>query len=169
MAKKKTPTEELSSVSEDKTRKALQDLLPLALETGQFPPFVTRTADVEQIRDRIALYFNYCAEKGIRPGMEGMALALHTTRRTLERWVAGTMRPELQDTIIQAKQMLAAYLEYVSLNGQIFPATAIFLMKNWFGYKDQTEQTIEVKPARFGEDMTDEQIANMIDAECEDR
>lgn len=168
MAKKKTPTEELSSVSEDKTRKALQDLLPIALDTGEFPPFNTRKAEPEQIQERISLYFHYCMEKGIRPGMEGMALALHTTRRTLERWVAGTLRPDLQDIIVQAKQMLAAYLEYASMSGQIFPATGIFLMKNWFGYKDQTEQTIEVKPARFGENMTDEQIANMIDAECEE-
>ena len=35
-----------------------------------------------------------------------------------------------------AKQVVAAFIEQASLSGKINPATAIFLMKNWMGYKD---------------------------------
>lgn len=133
-------------------------------DSAQFPPFDFKKATPDQIKDRISLYFQYCIDNDIRPGIEAMALAIGTTRRSIFEWSKGNDRKELQDIILKAKQVIAAYLESISLSGQINPATSIFLLKNWFGYKDNTTTEIEIKPQRFGENLTDEQIESMIEA-----
>lgn len=132
-------------------------------DSAQFPPFDFKKATAEQMKDRISLYFQYCIDNDIRPGVEAMALAIGTTRRSICAWANGTDRLELQDTILKAKQVIAAYLEAISLSGQINPATSIFLLKNWFDYKDNTTTEIQIKPLRFGENMTNEEIENMIE------
>ena len=118
---------------------------------------------VEQAQKRIDEYFMLCERDGLRPGVEGLSMAFKVSSRTLHNWKQGTFRPELQNTITQAFQFIAAYLEHVSLHGKLNPATSCFLFKNWLGYKDTiTNENIEVK-TQFGETMTNEEIAALIE------
>jgi hypothetical protein len=100
----------------------------------------------EAVKDRIQEYFTYCIEKDIKPGVEGMAMALGINRRTLWEWETGGLRANAgnsrMDIIKKSKQFLAQYMESLAQNGKINPVTAIFLMKNHFGYKDSQDINI---------------------------
>lgn len=117
----------------------------------------------EAVQQRITDYFTICSSNDMRPGVEGMCLALGINRSTLYRWETGQMSKELQTIAVKAKQVIAAYIENISLNGQLNPATSCFLLKNWFGYKDVVTNEVEVKPSPFGETLSNEQINNLIE------
>lgn len=102
------------------------------------------TTDITQIQDRILYYFNWCVDGGIRPGVEGLALALGTTRSTLNRWEHGENGADKRDSIKRAKQFIANYLEILAQSGKINPVTFIFMAKNNHGYKDQTDININI-------------------------
>lgn len=96
----------------------------------------------DQVEERLIYYFEWCARNDIKPGVEGMALSLGVSRQYL--WKLQQEDSRRGRIILKAKQMLAAYMEYLSQNGKINPVTAIFLMKNHFNYADKTE--VELMP-----------------------
>lgn len=120
---------------------------------------LSRVTTPEEVEQRVSEYFDACIQNSIRPGVEGMALALGVTRQTLLNWQSeGNQKGEI---ITRAKQMLAALLESWSMAGKINPITGIFLMKNHFGYADKTE--VEVAPRNtLGVNMTPDEIAKRI-------
>lgn len=90
-----------------------------------------------EIKQRIDWYFEFCRQRGMRPGIESLALALGISRATLYNWSQGSgCDSERQEIIQNAKMMLAAMLENLSMSGKLNPATSIFLYKNWLGYRD---------------------------------
>lgn len=97
----------------------------------------------EEVEERIQQYFEFCAAHSLRPGVESLCLALGVrSRQTLLNWQAkGGRRGQAID---RAKAVITSLLEAWFLNGRIHPVTGIFLLKNWAGYKDQTE--IELSP-----------------------
>ena len=98
----------------------------------------------DAVQERITEYFTYCIDSDIRPGVEGMAMALGVNRRTLWDWEMGNTRNNSvvrSDIIRKGKQFLALYLENLASTGKINPVTWIFMMKNHFGYKDIQEHT----------------------------
>lgn len=118
-----------------------------------------RVKDIDGIEKRIQYYFEYCINNSIRPGVEGMCLALGTSRQTLLNWQnEGGKKGELID---RAKQLIAALLENWSVTGKINPVTAIFLMKNHFNYVDKAEVEVAPKQA-LGEHLTVHDIAARI-------
>lgn len=118
----------------------------------------------EELQKRIVQYFEYCFENDIRPGVEGMALAIGVDRRTLWNWEterSGTLGNSRSDIIKKAKQILANYMEMLSQDGHIHPVTAIFLMKNHFGYADKSE--LEFAPKQqLEQKLSPEEIAQRI-------
>src|SRR5690606_24664583 len=110
-------------------RQAISDML----HVYSMPPIDTDSD--EAVEQRIFEYFQYCIEKDIRPGVEGMAMALGVNRRTLWDWETGNRRGNSivrADIIKKAKQFIALYLENLAQNNKIYPATWIFLMKNHY-------------------------------------
>lgn len=103
-----------------------------------------------EVEDRIDKYFSFCIGAGLRPGIEGLGLALHVSRTTLFNWERGINCSLYRQEIIQrAKSYLAAFLEQTVLCGKISPPSGIFLMKNWLGYRDAApEMTAENKERR---------------------
>ena len=115
-----------------------------------------------ELIDRIEQYFEFCSRSSMRPGVESMCLALHISRTTLFRWANGEdCDPERQKIIVNAKQMLAAYLEQASLSGAINPVSSIFLMKNWLSYKDviSFEESVSATEDKKPINLTNEQLA----------
>ena len=121
--------------------------------------------DDKQVEDRINQYFNYVAEAGIKPSVEGLALALGISRKTLWDWDNERRRAQVSssraDIIKKAKDFIAFLINDAALDNKIYPATWIFYAKNYFGMTDKQE--IEVKASNpLGNTLTAEEIAKQI-------
>lgn len=112
------------------------------------------TNNEEQVRERIGVYFKLCAEREMKPSVSGMAMALGVDRMTLWKWVNGATpsKPKgVIDTVKKAYHILNFMIEEYMQNGKINPVSGIFLMKNNFGYRDQTE--VVVTPNQVNADV----------------
>lgn len=107
--------------------------------------------DPKQVSDRIIEYYNLYLQNDLRPTVSGLAMALNGHKR-LWLWAVAHDQPhgstnsnppklpvEVKDLIKQAYDMLEVSWESYMIGGVINPVTGIFLAKNNFGYKDQTE------------------------------
>ena len=124
-----TVHEELASVPGEKIKHIANSLSELSA--------MGRCVTDEQVEQRIDDYFRFCAEKSMRPGVEGMALSLGVDRTTLYRWKKGNGCSQEREHIIQrAMQYIYAFVESLGLSGGINPAAFIWISKNWMSYKD---------------------------------
>lgn len=93
---------------------------------------------VEELRERINAYFEFCKNNSFRPGIESLSLALSVSRITLWNWANGIgVNEEWAQECQKAKQIILAFVEQASISNRLTPPVAIFLMKNLGGYKDQ--------------------------------
>lgn len=109
--------------------------------------------DAKQVEQRIGWYFGHCAEKGIKPSVAGLALALGIDRKTLYAWGEGYRRnaqPHV-DLIKRARDAIICATEFYAQDGKMNPAIAIFLLKNHGGYTDAQQLTVEAKQQEFEE------------------
>ena len=112
-----------------------------ALASWDLPPI--DISDPEQVRERIGMYFKHCAENDRRPQIVGMCNWLGISRDTLNMWVRGEARSATHTDIVKKayelmEEMWTDYMTY----GKISPPTAIFLAKNWYGYKDVADVVV---------------------------
>lgn len=100
----------------------------------------------EDVRDRVTLYFQTCADDDMKPSVAGLALAFGIDRRTLWKWINGVQSDfvvsESRDSLKKAYQILNAQMENYMQNGKINPVAGIFLMKNNMGYQDKQEVVV---------------------------
>ena len=91
----------------------------------------------DEVQQRIDYYFRLCAEREFRPGIESMSAALGISRKTLYAWRKGKGCSEYRTEIVnRAVSLCHGFLEQAILRGKINPASGIFFLKNWAGYKD---------------------------------
>lgn len=96
-----------------------------------------KPTNINELRTRLAKYFEYCRETGFRCGIETLCLSLGVTRQTLFNWCRGEgCTQEWQEQCQLAKQYIYGFLEQASLSGKINPVLAVWYGKNWCGYKD---------------------------------
>ena len=117
--------------------------IDFALETFKTDPI--NLSDENQVRDRIMWYFQRCKDCDMKPGVVGLANALHVSRKTLWAWKNGIRRsdePEHVDLIKRAYDFLEELWEGYMLNGKVSPPNGIFLGKNHFDYKDVQDVVI---------------------------
>ena len=112
-----------------------------ALVAWDLPPI--DISDPEQVKERIGMYFQHCAENDRKPQIVGMCNWLGISRQALNEWRNGEVRKNTHGDIIQKacafiEEMWADYM----LNGKINPASGIFLAKNWYGYKDVADVVV---------------------------
>jgi hypothetical protein len=112
-----------------------------ALASWDLPPI--DISDPEQVRERIGMYFKFCSDNDRRPQIIGMCNWLGISRDTLNEWVRGVTRADTHSDIIKKaynfmEEMWTDYMTY----GKISPPTAIFLAKNWYGYKDVADVVV---------------------------
>lgn len=103
------------------------------------------TNDAEAVKHRLGEYFVLCNQYEMKPSFAGMASALGTDRRRLWEWcndAISTKPKEVTDTLKKARDMLNQMLENWMQNGQVNPVVGIFLGKNNFNYKDQSEVVV---------------------------
>lgn len=122
--------------------------------------------DIQQISDRIAWYFEICAEGNMKPTVAGLANSLGINRMTIWNWRNGIGRPQNAEIILKAYDKLEELWEMYMLNGMVNPASGIFLGKNLFGYKDV--QDIIVQPKKPLGDTIDAEFIEEKYAELPD-
>jgi hypothetical protein len=103
--------------------------------------------DPEQLQNRVAEYFQLCADHDMKPGVAAVGLAIGLDRRRLWEIRSGSSRngtipQECKDIIIGVYDSLEALWESYMTNGKINPASGIFLGKNNFGYQDTQEYIV---------------------------
>lgn len=120
---------QLTEVSPEKVRAIIHNLKEL-YDMG-------RPETNEELRERVDMFFQFCEESSVRPGVQALCTALHISRTTLFRWSNGEdCDRERQEIIGMAKSFIDSFLEQVTLSGQVSPPVGIFLLKNWCSYKD---------------------------------
>ena len=103
-------------------------------------------ANAIQVKNRITSYFDCCNKNDIAPSPPDLARWLGTNTGQLRRWMVGEYRKDTHQTLIEdAWTKLEADLVNRIQTGAINPASGIFLLKNWFGYKDVQDITIAPK------------------------
>lgn len=91
----------------------------------------------EELQKRIDQFFEFCRTSQVRPGIETLSLALGVNRSTFFRWCRGEgASPERQAICETARNACIAFLEQAHMSGKLNPASGIFLLKNWAGYRD---------------------------------
>ena len=114
-----------------------------ALETYNAPKIDIQ--DPEQVNERINWYFQRCIEQDMKPGVVGLANALGVSRQTLWYWKNGERR-DISDPVVNMVKKAYNFLEELwedyMLNGRVSPPNGIFLGKNHFSYKDQTDVVV---------------------------
>lgn len=118
----------------------------------------------EQVRDRIAEFFNLYAENDTKPTVVGLAISLGIATQVLDAIRTGRnymgstkymrLPAETVDLIRKAHQMLQNNWESYMQNGKINPVAGIFLGVNNFGYKNRTE--VDFTPIDTGYDYDPE-------------
>lgn len=117
--------------------------ISFALDTFEAPPI--DLSDEKQVEDRIMWYLRRCMEYDMKPGVVGLANALHVSRQTLWAWKNGVRRGDETahvDLIKRAYGFLEELWEDYMLNGKVSPPNGIFLGKNHFDYKDVQDVVI---------------------------
>ena len=111
-------------------------------------------------------------KNNMKPTVEGLATAFGVDRRTLYKWVhnidSDSLPVNFRVTLKKVYQVLNSNFTDLSINGKINPVISIFLMKNNFGYKDQTEvvQTTSTESTKADEVMNKYDI---IDADFKEK
>jgi len=98
-------------------------------------------SDANQVSERIQWYFVKCTTEDLKPSVNGLSLALGVDRTRLIKWATGFDRKgsKHQEVAKRALQVMESLWEDYMQNGKINPVSGIFLGKNHFAYRDQSE------------------------------
>lgn len=104
------------------------------------------TTDPIQVKNRITSYFDCCNKNDIAQSPPDLARWLKTSTDQLRRWRVGEYRKATHQPLIEdAWTKLEADLVNRIQTGAINPASGIFLLKNWMGYKDVQDVVVTPK------------------------
>lgn len=108
--------------------------------------------DPQVVADRLSEYFGIYAKYDLKPTVSGMAMALGMNRQMLSaiahdkpvngRGDYSNIPVSVSDVIKKAYDFMENLWENYMQSGKLNPVTGIFLAKNNFGYRDQTETVI---------------------------
>lgn len=121
-------------------------------------------ADINQCKQRVSDYFDYCAQNNLAPTLVGVAAWLGISRDTLHTWRTGECRAAthtdyfkrvatvIEDTIINA-----------SLNRQCDNATAIYMLKALHGLIETLGIITPANASTIGDRLPEDIIAEYKD------
>ena len=112
--------------------------------------------DVQEVKKSVALYFQTCAEKNVRPAISGICVALGITRQQfLEACETGqltyryapsaiSLPSDTWQFLVDIRSNYAAMIESMLETNLIHPSAGIFLLKNNCGYQDEITHNYNV-------------------------
>ena len=96
--------------------------------------------DAESIGKRTLEYLDKCKTDGVRVNLSAYALSLGTTPDGLNELIGDKrLTDETRAALLKGISMVEAIMIEMMMEQRINPVTGIFLLKNHFGYKDQSE------------------------------
>ena len=101
--------------------------------------------DPVQVEERVKQYLQYTIDHDMKPTVEAMALAFNTNRIQLWRWKEGvesSLPERSKDALKRCYSIMNQLLSQTMAEGKMNPVSAIFLLKNNHGYKDQTDVVV---------------------------
>ena len=104
----------------------------------------TKPKSVEELQERFENYLIQCADAGLPPTVEGLALISGWCRSTFYDIANGKMCTQYTDTINNAKDYVCNYDASMAILGKINAPIYIFRSKNFYDMKDT--QDIQVTP-----------------------
>ena len=97
-------------------------------------------SDPAQVEQRINEYLDFCEINNKRPHLVGLSNWIGVTSRQILRWQNGECRSGSVAKILQKyRSLLEEFMVDQIQDTKNNPANWIFLLKNMFGYKDQTD------------------------------
>ncbi len=153
MARSNLPTSGLDDVSAEFAHDAIKSLNELNK--------LGRPESDDDVERRIDEYFRFCEKSSLRPGVESLGLALSVSRTAIWNWEHGiNCSKRRQELIVKAKLFITSYIEQCMLNNKMYPGSAIFMLKNWAGYRD----AVEVDSVQHGNNpaMSQEEIKMIV-------
>lgn len=123
--------------------------IAMGMELMRMPEIDLR--NVDEVQQRISDYFNLCNKNDMKPAVSGLAMALGMDRRRLWEIKSGNygtqvaiseLPTSVKDSIKKAYAFMEILWENYMQNGKINPVSGIFLGKNNYGYKDQSEYVL---------------------------
>lgn len=105
-------------------------------------------SDMMAVYQRCVWFLEFCASQDMRPTVEGLALAMGYSRDQLLNIKDGNVKSvptDVTDTLKRTWQMMNQNMTQYMVDGHLNPATAIFLLKNNYGYKDVVETVVAKK------------------------
>ena len=133
--------------------------------------------DVQEVKKSVALYFQNCAEKNVRPAISGICVALGITRQQfLEACETGQLTYRYapsaialpNDTwqfLVDIRSNYAAMIESFLETGMIHPSAGIFLLKNNCGYQDEITHNYNVNKTSVDLSALAEKYAKELEEE----
>lgn len=122
-----------------------------------------RQCDLGEIKRRTMEYIAYCQEHSTLPTITGLATRLGITRFVLNEWLRDSNYPETQNYLRVAKNVFADMLEQGALSGSVDKIFSMFLLKSTHDYQEVNKLILEPSNNQYGEELTDEQIADIIE------
>lgn len=128
-------------------------VMALSIEVMRLPE--VDFANPDAVMSRFLEYLALCSEHGMRPLVQGAAMALHMDRHAFSgigrgdnRYYnyRGTMTPETVKVLQRCYQMLGACYESYLAEEKGNPVRWIFLGKNYFDMRDQCEVVAYTPP-----------------------
>lgn len=111
--------------------RGVNEYVKAALDMGRDRVDLT---DGEAVSERVQRYVNLCRRLDMPASMTGLCAALGTTMAEL----SSRQTPE----VVRAAQAVELTLVTMAERKEIRDPIAIFLLKNWFGYRDVRETAI---------------------------
>lgn len=140
--RKKRNDNGINTAIEDDTRKRIMIHDRQVMKLGKLKNY----NDPVEVGKRIDTYLDLCISNVVAPTVAGLALSLGIDRRTLWTWLEGKVgvikNPDVMDILKTVYSSISAQYEEMLTEGKIIPVSAIFLMKNNHGYKDQTDYVL---------------------------
>jgi len=126
--------------------------------------------DPDMVKQRIHDYFELCLTNNMHPTLSELAFSFGIDRQTLLNWVNGGTGSDFNDIsktyIKQAYSMLSGELEQYMMQNKTNIVGAIFLAKNNYGYKDQTETVVQtITTSKKAEEQLLEESAALMGIE----
>ena len=115
--------------------------LRMARVSMNLPPI--DISDPKQVEQRINDYFDFCEANDHKPNMIGMANWLGVDKTTVNSWKRGECRGSTHSPVIKkALDLLEElWMDYM-MNGKANPASLIFIGKNLWQYRDETQVVV---------------------------
>ncbi len=131
--------------------------LSFALDAWDLPKIDTK--DPNAVASRIDYYFKNCVDRDIKPTIEGVSLYLGIDRDMFYKLRNGDPNKEVTQICMRAFQIINQLtVEFMQTN-QANVVGSIFLLKNNFGYKDESNIKLESATSTEGQ-LSDEELKN---------